>query len=134
MSIYPKQLQYYDWDSQASSSVGKAPNVRKGRGTHPVYPDGFVPPSNVTVNELVSFVIPSTIYGVDLTGASGFIRTRPEHRQFDGSFGDTVVFPASVAITGGKVVNEIIDILRLLYDQNRARTSTRTGYATSVLN
>lgn len=123
MALYPKQLQLLD------ESTG----YRKSYGETIIYSDGFTPPSDITVNSVI-FAIDSTIYGVDLTGITGSIRTRDRYRPFTGSFGDVVVFPGSVAITGDQAANELIEVLRVLWDIENPRTVNKTGKATSVKN
>jgi hypothetical protein len=130
MSLYPKQLQFYTENSEA---VG--PGNTRVRNAAPgelgVISDGYTPSVNITVNALL-FDIGTSVNGLDLTGATYSKRTRPEHRPFDSAFGQKVIFPQGVAITGTRTVNELIAILRAEYDIYRAKTATKTGLATSV--
>ena len=123
MAIYPKQLQYYD------ESTG----FRTGQGERVIYSNGFNPAQDITVNDVI-LAIDATIYGIDLTGVTGYVRSRPRIRQFDTSFGDTVVFPGGVALVSDQAANELIAVCRVLYDIDRVRDENVTGYATSVLN
>lgn len=123
MALYPKQLQLLD------ESTG----YRKGYGETLVYSNGFTPPTAITVNDVIR-AIDASIYGIDLTGITGTIRTRDRYRQFTGSFGDVVVFPGSVAISGNQAANELIEVLRVLWDIANPRTVNKTGKATSVQN
>ena len=123
MAIYPKQLQYYD------ESTG----FRTGPGERVVYSNGYTPPQDLTVNDVI-LAIDAAIYGIDLSGVTGFIRSRPRIRQFDTSFGDTVVFPGGQALTSDQTANELIAVCRVLWSIDRVRDESVTGYATSVLN
>ena len=122
MAIYPKQLQFYD------ESTG----FRTGQGEKVIYSNGFTPAQDITVNQLI-LAIDSTINGIDLTGATGNVRSRPRIRQFDTSFGDTVVFPGATPLVGDQTANELIAVMRVLYGIERTRGANRTGLATSVL-
>ena len=123
MAIYPKQLQFYD----------ESTDFRIGRGEQIIYSNGFTPPQNITVNDVI-LAIDAAIYGIDLSGVTGYVRSRPRIRQFDTSFGDTVVFPGGVALTSDQAANELIAICRVLYSIDRVRDESVTGYASSVLN
>ena len=121
---YPKQLQLIDERS----------SIRKGSralGDQVVYSNGFTPPADVTVNDLLA-VINALLYGIDLTGITNNIRTRDRYRAFDTPFGDTVVYPGGVAMTSDQYANEMIEILRVLWDIDRTVTNNGIGYATSV--
>lgn len=72
------------------------------------------------------------LYGLDLSGITYAKRTRPRDRFFKSSFGDTVVFPASTPISGAKAANELIEIMRVLWDNDRLVAFDGIGYATSV--
>ena len=126
MASYPKQLQLID----ERSSIRKG---NRGLGDQVVYSSGFTPPSAVTVNDVLA-VINNLIYGIDLTGATGYRRTRDRYRAFDTPFGDTVVFPGGVAITFDQAANELIEVLRILWEIDRTVTNNSIGYATSVQN
>lgn len=123
MALYPKQLQLLD------ESTG----YRKSYGETIIYSNGFVPTSDITVNGVI-YAIDATINGIDITGITGNIRTRDRYRKFTSDFGDVVVFPGSVAITGDQAANELIEILRVLWDIENPRTVNKTGKATSVQN
>ena len=131
MAIYPKQLQLYPANSYAGT-VGN--RIRESSsGDRVVITDGFTPPSDMTVNSLI-YDIGSVLYGVDLTGITYGVRTRPRDRLFKSSFGDIVVFPASTPISGNKTANELISIMRVLWDADRLVAFDGIGYATSVQN
>ena len=132
MATYPKQLALYDEHYIGASSPIKS----NAHGNRVVYSNGFTPPVDVTVNDLLA-VIDDTLYGIDLTGITHNKRTRPRNRKFDTTFGETVVYPGGVAMTGDTRANEMIEVMRVLYDIDRSRgtqASPKTGYATSVLN
>ena len=122
--MYPKQLQLID----ERSSIRKG---NRGLGDQVIYSNGFTPPADVTVNDLLG-VINNLLYGIDLSGATNSRRTRDRYRAFDTPFGDTVVYPGGVAMTSAQTANEMIEILRVLWDINRAVTNNGIGYATSV--
>jgi len=126
MATYPKQLQLIDSPSSIREGA-------RGLGDKVVYSNGFTPPSDVTVNALLA-VINDTLYGLDLSGITNQIRTRDRYRRFDTSFGDTVVYPGGVAMTSDQAANEMIEIMRVLWDVDRAVTNNSIGYATSVDN
>jgi hypothetical protein len=126
MATYPKQLQLIDSPSSIRGGT-------YGLGSSTVYSNGFTPPGDVTVNDLLA-VIQDTLYGIDLSGATNEKRTRDRYRHFDTSFGDTVVYPGGVAVTSDQAANEMIDIMRVLWDIDRAVTNNSIGYATSVDN
>ena len=132
MATYPKQLALLDQHYIGASSPikGNAP------GDRVIYSNGFTPPTDVTVNDLLA-VISDTLHGIDLTGITNNVRTRDRFRKFDTSFGETVVYPGGVAMVADQSANEMIEIMRVLYDIDRSRgtqASPKTGYATSVLN
>ena len=130
MATYPKQLQFFEAGpvpGAAGDKIG-SPAV----GDIEIYSDGFTPGAPVTVNGMLA-VLSDTIYGIDLTGITNNIRTRPRFQKFDTSFGDVVVFPVA-PVSGPQYANEIIAIMRVLYDIDRTRDENQTGYATSVLN
>jgi len=131
MANYPKQLQLYPTHSYAGT-VGD--RIReKAPGDRIIITDGFNPPSDLTVNSLI-YDIGSVLYGIDLSGITYGKRTRPRDRFFKSSFGDVVVFPASTPISGAKAANELIEIMRVLWDIDRTVSSNSIGYATSVQN
>lgn len=126
MANYPKQLQLLD-----TNYIGG--DIGAGAGDKVIYSNGFTPPTDVTVNDLLA-VISDTLYGIDLTGVTNLIRTRDRFRAFDTSFGDTVVYPGGVAMTSDQAANELIEIMRVLWDIDRAVTNNSIGYATSTQN
>ena len=129
MASYPKQLQLY-----SSTSVAGAGDIKAGNralGDTPIYSDGFTPPIDVTVNGVLA-VISDTLYGIDLTGITNNIRTRPRFQEFDTTFGDVVVYTGGVAVTGGKTTNEMITDLRTAWDTYTLRGTRQTGLASSV--
>lgn len=132
MANYPKQLQFY-----TENSIARGPGDSQVRdaapGERPVISDGFNPPGDLTVNDII-FDISSIIYGIDLSSITFEKRTRPEHRLFKDGFGQVVVFPGSTPISGAKSVNELIAILRVLWDIQHAVTDNSIGLATSVQN
>ena len=132
MANYPKQLQFYP-----TNSIARGPGNSQVRdaapGERPVISDGFTPPSDLTVNSVL-YDISNILYGVDLTGITFGKRTRPEHRFFQDDFGDVVVFPGSTPIATAQTVNELISILRVLWDIQHAVTDNSFGHATSVQN
>lgn len=130
MSVYPKQLQKFD---QVSYATG--PGGSKVRSTsfesHVVLTNGLTPVMDYTVNALLRFIeedYTNYITTIDYT------KSEDRFRPFDTSFGDTVVFPSGVALVGDKPAGELIDIMRVLYDNERTKDANRTGLATSVLN
>lgn len=131
MSQYPEQLQLLDAHYIGSSSPIKG----NPPGDRAIYSNGFTPPVDVTVNSLLA-VISDTLYGIDMTGITHNFRTRPRYRKFDTSFGDTVVYPGGVAVVGDQSANEMIEIMRVLYDIDRSRgtkAAPKTGYASATL-
>lgn len=130
MSNYPKQLQLYP----AHPYTGTPGNrIRENApGDRVIISDGFTPPSDLTVNDII-YDISVNLYGIDITGITHGKRTRPEGRFFKDDFGDVVVFPASTPISGAKTVNELIDILRVLWDIEHTVAPNRIGKASSVL-
>ena len=130
MAIYPKQLQPFTPVSSATGPGGS--KVRDTSfGDHVVFPNGNPIASDITVNKLLRFI------EEDYTGyltTLGHTRREPRFRPFDTSFGDVVVFSSGFNITGDQPVNELIEILRVLYDIERTVTNNRIGFATSVLN
>ena len=124
--MYPKQLQLID----EPSSIRKGD---RGLGDKVVYSNGYAPPVDVTVNDVLAS-INNLLNGIDLTGITNNKRTRDRYRGFDTPFGDIVVYPASVAMTSDQYANEMITILRVLWDIDRAVTTNGIGYATSVQN
>ena len=129
MATYPKQLQLF-----SATSVAGAGDIKSGtraQGDTPVYSPGFTPPVDVTVNGVLA-VISDTLYGIDLTGITNTIRTRPRFQQFDTSFGDVVIYPGTVAVTGGKTANEMITDLRTAWDTYTLRGANQTGLASST--
>ena len=61
-------------------------------------------------------------------------RTDKRFRLFDTSFGDVVIYPAGVPITGGKTYRQVVDDLRAAWATYTLRGDARTGLATSVDN
>jgi len=117
MAIYPKQLQQFDDDT----------TFRKGRVNEPVLAAGTVS-GDKTVNDILG------IMGLHFSGdINAWTRTRPRFQHFDTSFGSTVVFTDGQTITE-QVAGELIEVLRLLWDIDRAVTPNSIGYATSVQN
>lgn len=129
MSTYPKQLREFDGVSLATGPNGSKVRTTGWGDTHVVLNDTMVPVTDYTVNVLLRFI------EEDYTGYITTIdHTKHEDRfrPLDTSFGDTVVFPNGVAIVGDKTPNEILEIIRVLWDIERTRGANRTGLATSV--
>lgn len=125
MSLYPKQLQYFD-ESTA---------FRTSDGERVVYSGGFTPGSDITVNGVL-VAISDLLYGIDISGATHVTRTRDRFRLFADAFGDEVVFPAATPIASPQAVNELIAVLRVLWEIRHTRgtkATPKTGYATAVL-
>ena len=117
MANYPKQLQQFDGDSA----------FRTGRINKPVLAAGTVS-GDKTVNDILGIL--ELHFSGDI---SSWTRTRPRFRAFDTSFGRTVVFTDAQVITE-QAAGELIAILRVLWDIDRAVTPNSIGYATSVKN
>ena len=130
MAIYPKQLQPFTPVSSATGPGGS--KVRDTSfGDHVVFPNGNPIASDITVNKLLRFI------EEDYTGyltTLGHTRREPRFRPFDTPFGDVVVFANGSTITGDQYVNELIEVLRVLWDIDRAVAPNQTGLATSVQN
>lgn len=130
MSIYPKQLQNFDTVSVASGPGGS--KIRETSfGNTVVLTNGITPVADYTVNTLLRFL------EEDYTGyitTIDYTKSEDRFRPFDTSFGDTVVFPNGVAIVGDKPAQELIDIMRVLWDNERTKGANQTGLATSVDN
>ena len=123
---YPKQLQLFD-ENYIGGDIGP------GSGKREIYSNGFTPPGDVTVNILLA-VINDVLHDLDLTGITNSKRTAERFRAFDTSFGDVVVYPGGVAMTSAQAANEMIEIMRVLWDIDRAVSPNSIGYATSVKN
>ena len=95
-----------------------------------VYSDGFTPPSAETVNDVL-FQCQGVFYN---TLPLEYPRTDKRFRLFDTSFGDVVIYPAGVPITGGKTYRQVVDDLRAAWATYTLRGDARTGLATSVDN
>lgn len=95
-----------------------------------VYSDGFTPPSAETVNDVL-FQLQGVFYG---TLPLEYGRTDRRFRVFDTSFGEVEIYPAGVALTGGKTYRQVIDDLRTAWDTYTLRGATQTGLASSVDN
>ena len=128
MAIYPKQLQLF-----TPVSIATGPGGSKVRdtsfGDYVVFPNGFSVLGDYTVNTVLRFL------EEDYTGYLTTIndtRREPRFRPFDTSFGDVVVFADGSTITGNQFANELIAILRTLWDIERRVAPNRIGLATSV--
>ena len=130
MSLLPKQLQKF-----TDTSIATGPGGTKVRnysfGDHVVLNDGLVPVTDYTVNTLLRFMEEDY---TEYVTTIDYTKSEDRFRPFDGDFGDEVVFPSGVAISGDQVVNEIIEILRVLWEIRATRTVNKTGKATSVQN
>ena len=121
---YPKQLQLFD-KTVISSDIG-TPSF----GDKVVLSDGATVITPYTVNIIIRFI------EEDFTGyitTVDHVRHEPRFRPFDTAFGDVVVFPVGT-ISGNQAANELIEVIRVLWDIDRAVTPNSIGYATSVLN
>lgn len=124
MSVYPKQLQLFD-ETVINSDIG-TPSF----GDRVVLSNGETVITPYTVNLIIRFL------EEDYTGYAttiDHVRHAPRFRPFDTSFGDVVVF-APGPISSDQVANELILIMRVLWDFDRAVTFDSMGYATSVQN
>jgi hypothetical protein len=130
MANYPKQLQLYPTHSYAGAPGNRIRD--KAPGDRIIISDGFTPPSDLTVNDII-YDISVNLYGIDITGITHGKRTRPRDRLFKDDFGDIVVFPSGTPISGPKTANELIEILRVLWDIEHTVAPNRIGKATSVL-
>lgn len=115
--MYPKQLQQFDDDAA----------FRVGRVNEPVMSAGTIA-TDTTVNDVLGIL--ELHFSKDTLSWS---RTRPRFQHFDTSFGDTVVFTNGQVITE-QVAGELIEVLRILWDIDRAVTDNSIGYATSTQN
>lgn len=117
MAIYPKQLQQFDGDTA----------FRTGRINEPVLSAGTVS-GDKTVNDILGIL--ELHFSGDILSRT---RSRPRFQHFDTSFGSKVIFTDAQVITE-QVAGELIGILRVLWDIDRAVTNNSIGYATSVQN
>ena len=121
MATYPKQLQL----PTPSKSGLRVCSDWADKGA---FSDGFTPPADETVNDVLH-----QLAGVIDNWLPGDTeRRRRRFQPFDTSFGDVVIYPASVAITGGKTVTECINDLRSAWDTYALRGDRQTGLASSV--
>ena len=121
---YPKQLQLFD-KTVINSNIG-TPSF----GDKVVLGDGSTVVVPYTVNMIIRFI------EEDYTGyitTVDHVRHEPRFRPFDTSFGDVVVF-APGTISGDQAANELIEVIRVLWDIDRAVSPNSIGYATSVKN
>jgi hypothetical protein len=121
---YPKQLQLFD-KTVINSDIG-TPSF----GDKVVLGDGWSVLEPYTVNIVLRFL------EEDYTGYSttiDHVRRAPRFRPFDTAFGDVVVF-APGSIPGDQAANELIEVMRVLWDIDRAVSPNSIGYATSVQN
>jgi hypothetical protein len=119
---YPKQLQLFD-KTVINSNIG-TPSF----GDKVVLSDGSPVVAPFTVNMIIRFI------EEDYTGyitTVDHVRHEPRFRPFDTAFGDVVVF-APGTISGDQAANELIEVIRVLWDIDRAVTPNSIGYATSV--
>jgi hypothetical protein len=121
---YPKQLQLFD-ETVINSDIG-TPSF----GDKVVLGDGWSVLEPYTVNIVLRFL------EEDYTGyltTIDHVRHEPRFRPFDTAFGDVVVFPAG-SISGDQSANELIEVMRVLWNIDRAVSPDSIGYATSVQN
>ena len=128
MAIYPKQLQFF-----TPVSVATGPGGSKVRdvsfGDHVVLNNGASVSGDYTVNKLLRFI--EEDYTNYLTTIN-HTRREPRFKPFDTPFGDVVVFGSGSTISGDQVANELIEILRVLWDIDRAVAPNQIGLAASV--
>ena len=128
MAIYPKQLQFF-----TPVSVATGPGGSKVRdvsfGDHVVLNNGASVSGDYTVNKLLRFI--EEDYTNYLTTIN-HTRREPRFKPFDTPFGDVVVFGSGSTISGDQVANELIEILRVLWDIERTVAPNQIGLATSV--
>ncbi|MBT5286035.1 MAG: hypothetical protein HOL29_08735 [Euryarchaeota archaeon] len=120
---YPKQLQLFD-KTVINSNIG-TPSF----GDKVVLGDGSTVVAPYTVNMIIRFL------EEDYTGyltTVDHVRHEPRFRPFDTAFGDVVVF-APGTISGDQAANELIEVMRVLWDIDRAVSPNSIGHATSVL-
>ena len=129
MAIYPKQLQQFDTRSFATTP-GNTQIRDTSFGDKVILTDGLTVLADYTVNKMIRFL------EEDYTGyitTIDHVRREPRFQPFDTSFGDVVVYPTGT-ISGDQAAGEIIAIMRVLWDIDRAVTDNSIGYATSTLN
>ena len=128
--MYPKQLQQFDQVSEATGPGGS-----KIRDTSfsdvVVLGDGSTVVVDYTVNTVLRFL--EEDYYKHYITTIDHVRREPRFQPFDTPFGDVVVFPAGT-ITGDQAAGELIEIMRVLWDIDRAVTNNSIGYATSTQN
>jgi hypothetical protein len=118
---YPKQLQLFD-KNVINSDIG-TPSF----GDTVVLSGGAVGPT--TVNQVIRY-IEETFTGYLTT--IDHVRHEPRFRPFDTAFGDVVVFSGTPGTD--QAANELIEVMRVLWDIDRAVSPNSIGYATSVQN
>lgn len=130
MAIYPKQLQHFDKRSFATTAGG--PQIRDTSfGDVVILSDGATVIADCTVNTMIRSL--EEAYYKNYTTTIDHVRSEPWFQPFDTTFGDVVVFPAGT-ISGDKSAGEIIDIMRVLWENDRRVSFNGIGYATSVQN
>lgn len=121
MATYPKQLQLFDR------------NVTGGyAGTVWFAGSGVLAgntPGPITVNQAIRHIEQKY---TGYTSTAEHVRREPRFRPFDTPFGDVVVFADSPGSSQG--ANQLIEVMRNLWDTDRAVTNNSIGYATSVKN
>lgn len=128
MAIYPKQLQKFVDVSLASGPGGT--KVRENTfGDHVVLGNGSTVVGDYTVNKILRF-IEEDYYGYITT--IDHTKHAERFRPFDTDFGDKVVFANGTVLNADQVANELIEVMRVLYDIDRARGANNTGKATSI--
>ena len=127
MATYPKQLQQFDTRSWATTP-GNTQIRDTSFGDKVVLNDGLTVIGGYTVNQVIRFL------EEDYTGYTTTIdhtKREPRFQPFDTPFGDVEVFPAG-NITGDQTAGELIEVMRVLWDIDRAVSDNSFGYATSV--
>ena len=117
MAILPKQLQLFG-DPSFGDKV--------------VLSSGITPIADYTVNTIIRFL--EEDYNPNYITTIDHVRQEPRFRPFDTDFGDVVVYPSGVEIASDQAANEIIEIMRVLWDIDRAVGPNSFGKASSTLN
>jgi hypothetical protein len=124
MATYPKQLQLFE------KNVIGGDISTPSFGDKVILSDGYAVITPYTVNMIIRFL------EEDYTGyitTIDHVRHEPRFRPFDTPFGDVVVI-ATGNVSGDQAANELIEIMRVLWDIDRDVTDNSFGYASSTLN
>jgi hypothetical protein len=127
--FFPKQLKLFTDISIATGPGGS--KIRTYSFGNKVVIPASTPVGDYTVNTVLRFIEEDyTKYFTTID----YTKSEDRFRPFQDDFGDTVVFPAGVAISSDQAANELIEVLRVLYSLRGKRTATKTGFAKQVLN